>query len=31
MKMGFKENIRFAFIDEFANEIGKRKSISNDE
>lgn len=26
MKMGFKENIRFAFIDEFANEIGKEKA-----
>lgn len=24
--MGFKENIRFAFIDEFANEIGKEKA-----
>ena len=28
MKMGFKENIRFAFIDEFANEIGKEKALS---
>ena len=26
MKMEFKENIRFAFIDEFANEIGKEKA-----